>query len=60
MDRKNIVVGDDLRGAWPGFVGGAVMARVVNTPFSEGLWQEIEERKRKAVSREEWLAMKKS
>ncbi len=42
MDRKNIVVGDDLRGAWPGFVGGAVMARVVNTPFSEGLWQEIE------------------
>lgn len=27
---------------------------------NDRLWQEIEERKRKAVSREEWLAMKKS
>ncbi len=41
MDRKNVVVGDELRGVWPQFVGGAVMASFTNNPYSEGLWQEI-------------------
>ena len=41
MDRKNVVVGDELRGVWPQFVGGAVMASFTNNAYSEGLWQEI-------------------
>lgn len=43
MDRKNIVVSDELRRAWPRFVGGAVMATFTNNAYREGLWQEIHE-----------------
>lgn len=43
MNRKNIVVSDELRAAWPQFVGGAVMATLTNNAYSDGLWHEIHE-----------------
>lgn len=41
MERKTILVSDELRSACPAFVGGAVLARFRNSAYSEGLWQEI-------------------
>ncbi len=41
MDLKNIIVSDEIRAACPDFVGAAVYAQVVNTPYSEALWREI-------------------
>lgn len=36
-----IIVSQDIETICPGFVGACVEAEVVNTPYSEGLWQEI-------------------
>ena len=38
-----IIVSDEIEQVCPGFVGACVMADVVNTPYSEGLWKEIHE-----------------
>lgn len=43
MNRKKIVVSDELRAAWPQFIGGAVMATFTNNAYSDGLWHEIHE-----------------
>lgn len=43
MNRKKIVVSDELRAAWPQFIGGAVMAKFTNNAYSDGLWHEIHE-----------------
>lgn len=37
----NIIVSQEIDNVCPGFVGAAVEARVVNTPFSPELWKEI-------------------
>lgn len=37
----NIIVSQKIENVCPGFVGAAVEARVVNTPFSPELWKEI-------------------
>ena len=37
----NIIVSQEIENVCPGFVGTAVEARVVNTPFSPELWKEI-------------------
>lgn len=37
----NIIVSQEIENVCPGFVGAAVKARVVNTPFSPELWKEI-------------------
>ena len=37
----NIIVSQEIENVCPGFVGAAVEARVVNTPFSPDLWKEI-------------------
>ena len=37
----NILVSQEIASVCPGFVGAAVDARVVNTPYSPELWQEI-------------------
>lgn len=37
----NIIVSQEIENVCPGFVGAAVEARVVNTPFSPELWKEI-------------------
>lgn len=37
----NVIVSDEIESVCPGFVGACVEAVVVNTPYSEGLWQEI-------------------
>ena len=36
-----VIVSNEIEQVCPGFVGACVEADVVNTPFSEGLWQEI-------------------
>lgn len=36
-----IIVSQEIETICPGFVGACVEAEVVNTPYSEGLWQEI-------------------
>ncbi|MDO4995323.1 MAG: phenylalanine--tRNA ligase beta subunit-related protein [Bacteroidales bacterium] len=38
-----MVVSDELRAAWPQFIGGAVMATFTNNAYSDGLWHEIHE-----------------
>jgi DNA/RNA-binding domain of Phe-tRNA-synthetase-like protein len=38
-----IIVSDEIESVCPTFVGAAVEANVVNTPYSEGLWSEIKE-----------------
>ena len=44
MNREQIdvVVGSDILGVCPGFVGAAVQGHVVNTAYSPALWSEIE------------------
>jgi len=37
----NVIVSDEIESVCPGFVGAAVSARVVNTPYSAPLWEEI-------------------
>ena len=37
-----VVVSPEIEAVCPGFVGACVEAEVVNTPFSEELWQEID------------------
>lgn len=37
-----IEVSEEIRKACPGFAGAAVLARVANSPYSEGLWKDIE------------------
>lgn len=37
----DIIVSNEIESVCPEFVGACVEARVVNTPYSEGLWQEI-------------------
>ena len=37
-----VIVSNEIEQVCPGFVGACVEADVVNTPFSQGLWQEIE------------------
>ena len=37
----NIIVSQEIENVCPGFVGAGVEARVVNTPFSPELWEEI-------------------
>ena len=36
-----VIVSNEIEQVCPGFVGACVEADVVNTPFSEGLWEEI-------------------
>ena len=51
----NILVSQEIASVCPGFVGAAVDARVVNTPYSPELWQEIhalEDRLRQTLSTE--------
>ena len=51
----NILVSQEIASVCPGFVGAAVDARVVNTPYSAELWQEIhalEDRLRQTLSTE--------
>nr|WP_091823239.1 phenylalanine--tRNA ligase beta subunit-related protein [Prevotella sp. kh1p2] len=36
-----VTVSDEIESVCPGFVGACVEARVVNSEYSEGLWQEI-------------------
>jgi len=38
-----IIVSNEIEQVCPGFVGACVMADVVNTPYCEGLWEEIRE-----------------
>ena len=40
-----IKVSKEIKDACPVFAGAAVYAAVKNTAYSEGLWQEIEDRK---------------
>ena len=40
-ETMNIIVSQEIEQVCPGFVGACVEAEVVNTPYSEGLWQEI-------------------
>ena len=37
-----IEVSEEIRKACPGFAGVAVLARVANSPYSEGLWKDID------------------
>ena len=37
-----IEVSEEIRKACPGFAGAAVLARVANSPYSEGLWKDID------------------
>lgn len=37
-----IEVSEEIRKVCPGFAGAAVLARVENSPYSEGLWKDIE------------------
>ena len=39
----DIRVSEDIKACWPKYRGAAVYAEVVNTPYSEGLWKEIDE-----------------
>ena len=39
----DIRVSEDIRACWPKYRGAAVYAEVVNTPYCEGLWKEIDE-----------------
>lgn len=39
----DIRVSEDIRACWPQYRGAAVYAEVINTPYSEGLWKEIDE-----------------
>lgn len=39
----NIEVSEEIRKACPAFAGVAIMATVKNTPYSEALWQKIDE-----------------
>ncbi|MBR2234476.1 MAG: hypothetical protein IKI19_08750 [Prevotella sp.] len=51
----NIIVSDEIKAVCPPFVGACVDAQVVNTPYSEALWQEIhqaEERFRSELTTE--------
>lgn len=43
MEKKNIIVSDEIRKACPQFVGAAVYAEFANSEYSEGLWTEIAE-----------------
>ena len=36
-----VIVSDEIERVCPGFVGACVEADVVNTPYCEGLWEEI-------------------
>ena len=38
-----VIVSDEIEQVCPGFVGACVDADVVNTPYCEGLWEEIRE-----------------
>ena len=38
----NLTVSEELKSHCPEYRGAAVYAEVINTPFSEGLWQEID------------------
>ena len=38
----NIIVSEEIKSVCPEFVGACVEAMVVNTPYSEALWQEIQ------------------
>ena len=38
-----IIVSNEIEQVCPGFVGACVMADVVNTPYCEGLWEEVRE-----------------
>jgi DNA/RNA-binding domain of Phe-tRNA-synthetase-like protein len=37
----HIIVSQEIESVCPGFVGACVEAQVVNSPYSEGLWEEI-------------------
>lgn len=37
-----IEVSEEIRKVCPGFAGAAVLARVANSPYSEGLWKDIQ------------------
>ena len=36
-----VIVSNEIERVCPGFVGACVEADVVNTPYCEGLWEEI-------------------
>ena len=54
----NITVSEDIKKACPTFKGAAVFAEVTNTPYCEGLWQEIAEFTRELMTRESWDSIK--
>ena len=39
--KMKVIVSDEIESVCPDFVGGCVDAQVVNTAYSEGLWEEI-------------------
>lgn len=41
MEKKTLVVSEQIRSACPGFVGGALYAEFENTEYCEALWNEI-------------------
>ena len=41
MEKKTLVVSEQIRSACPGFVGGALYAEFRNTEYCEALWDEI-------------------
>ncbi len=55
MNSIKVIVSEDIKQVCPEFVGACVEAQVVNTPYSEELWKEIEswgERFRKELTTE--------
>ena len=41
MEKKNLIVSEQIRSACPDFVGGALYAEFTNSEYSEELWNEI-------------------
>ena len=42
LEQKTIIVSDEMHEVCPQFVGAAVYAEFVNTPYNTALWQEID------------------
>lgn len=41
MEKKNLIVSEQIRSACPDFVGGALYAEFTNSEYCEELWNEI-------------------
>lgn len=51
MKPKTLIVNEDLRAAWPDYVGGVVYATFTNTEYNEELWAEIDQQVQEMRSR---------